>query len=135
MIAMQTNLTRRSFLRTSALATAGVALSARTWAQSAGANGDIRVAVVGLNGRGRNHLQSLQRVKGVRVVTVETAGWAALAGLTSGDILLAIDGQPIESVATLKDRLAALRMAQPRRVTFFVRRGIYTEFLELEPRW
>ena len=59
---------RRSFLRTSAFAAA--ALSARSWAGAAGANGDIRVAIVGLNGRGRNHLQSLQRVKGVRIVAL-----------------------------------------------------------------
>src|SRR5215207_673893 len=61
-------LSRRSFLKTSALVTASTALSARSWAQVAGANGDIRVAVVGLNGRGKSHLSSLSKVKGVRVV-------------------------------------------------------------------
>lgn len=61
---------RRAFLKTSSIAMAGAALSARSWGQVAGANGDVRVAVVGLNGRGRNHLQSLSRVKGVRVVAL-----------------------------------------------------------------
>jgi len=63
-------LNRRTFLKNSTLAAAGVALSARSWGQVAGANGDIRVAVVGLNGRGRSHLQSLARVPGVRVVAL-----------------------------------------------------------------
>ncbi len=80
-------LTRRRFLQSSALVTAGAALSARSWAQVAGANGDLRVAVVGLNGRGRSHLQSLQRIKGVRLValcdidsTVLARAQATLAG-------------------------------------------------------
>ena len=61
---------RRTFLKTSALATAGAILPARSWAQVIGANADIRVAVIGLNGRGMNHLSSLARISGVRVVAI-----------------------------------------------------------------
>lgn len=64
------SLTRRTFLKGTAVATTAVALSPRSWAQVAGANGDIRVAVIGLNGRGRNHLSSLAGIKGVRVVAL-----------------------------------------------------------------
>lgn len=64
------NLTRRSFLKTSAFAGAVTAFSARSWAQVAGANGDIRVAVVGLHGRGKNHLSGFRELKGVRVVAL-----------------------------------------------------------------
>ncbi|MDB6165281.1 MAG: oxidoreductase domain protein, partial [Lacunisphaera sp.] len=64
------NFTRRNFLKTSALAAAGVALSTRSWAQVVGANSDVRVAVVGLNGRGKNHLTSLSKIPGVRVVAI-----------------------------------------------------------------
>src|SRR5690349_8981782 len=63
-------LTRRTFLKASALITAGAALSARSWSQVAGANSDIRVAVVGLNGRGKSHLSSLAKVSGVRLVAL-----------------------------------------------------------------
>jgi predicted dehydrogenase len=63
-------LTRRTFLKNSAVAAGAAALSARSWGQVTGANGDIRVAVIGLNGRGRNHLESLANVKGVRVVAL-----------------------------------------------------------------
>ena len=64
------SLSRRTFLKTSALVTAGAAFSARSWAQVAGANSDVRVAVVGLNGRGRSHLASLAKVSGVRLVAL-----------------------------------------------------------------
>src|SRR5471032_3375886 len=64
------NLTRRTFLKTSVIADAGVAFSARSWAQVAGANGDVRVAVVGLNGRGKNHLTSLKNIPGVRIAAL-----------------------------------------------------------------
>jgi serine protease Do len=79
--------------------------------------------------------EALAGVKGVRVVTVQGAGWAALAGLASGDTLLTIDGQPTDSIAALKKILAQVREAKPRRVTLFVKRGIRTQFLELEPKW
>jgi predicted dehydrogenase len=62
--------TRRNFLKTTALAGAATALSARAWSQVVGANGDIRVAVIGLNGRGKNHLESLAKIAGVRVVAL-----------------------------------------------------------------
>jgi predicted dehydrogenase len=61
---------RRTFLKTSALAAAGTVLPARSWANVLGANDDIRVAVIGLNGRGMNHLSSLARIEGVRIVAI-----------------------------------------------------------------
>ena len=65
------HLTRRTFLKTSAFAAAGGALSARSWSQVAGANGDVRVAVIGLGGRGLgSHTPSLLRLPGVRIVAL-----------------------------------------------------------------
>jgi predicted dehydrogenase len=61
---------RREFVQTSALLAAGAALPLRSWQRVLGANGDIRVAVIGLNGRGRNHLSSLAKIPGVRVVAL-----------------------------------------------------------------
>jgi predicted dehydrogenase len=62
--------TRRTFIKNSALAAAAAAFTARSWSQVAGANGDLRVAVLGLNGRGKNHLTSLSKVSGVRVAAL-----------------------------------------------------------------
>lgn len=64
------HLTRRAFLRNTAVVGAATALSARSWSQVAGANGDVRVAVIGLNGRGKNHLGSLSKIAGVRIVAL-----------------------------------------------------------------
>ena len=67
-------LTRRSFMRRSTTIAAGVgaaaALPASSWAKVNGANDDIRVAVVGLGGRGRAHVDKFSDMKGVRVVAV-----------------------------------------------------------------
>jgi predicted dehydrogenase len=63
-------LARRTFLKSSLTATAALSVPARFWAQVPGANDDIRVAVIGFNGRGRGHLKEFQDVEGVRVVAL-----------------------------------------------------------------
>jgi FlaA1/EpsC-like NDP-sugar epimerase len=63
-------LNRRSFIKNSALAAAVAGLSAQTYAQSAGSNGDLRVAVVGFRSRGNEHIKELKRIKGVRIVAL-----------------------------------------------------------------
>src|ERR1051325_2735312 len=63
-------LSRRTFLKTSAAAAAGATLPARAWSQILGSNSDVRVAVIGLNGRGRSHIGSLTKIEGVRVVAI-----------------------------------------------------------------
>lgn len=72
---------------------------------------------------------------GVRIATVQSAGWAALAGVAGGDILLAIDGKPVKSIAQLKQTMKAMAEQKPRRVVFYIKRGIYTQYFELEPKW
>ncbi|HWC60582.1 MAG TPA: Gfo/Idh/MocA family oxidoreductase [Verrucomicrobiae bacterium] len=65
---------RRRFIRNSLLAAAAF----KTWplmAQSAklrvvGANDDVRVAVVGFNGRGKNHIEAFSKMKGARLVAL-----------------------------------------------------------------
>ena len=64
------HLSRRQFLKTSTFAAGALAFSARSWAQAAGANSDVRVAVLGLNGRGKNHVASLSAIPGVRIVAL-----------------------------------------------------------------
>jgi serine protease Do len=72
---------------------------------------------------------------GLRISAVQNAGWAALAGLSAGDFLLALDGRQVATVAELEKMLKQYRETKPRRVVFFVRRGIHTSYLELEPKW
>ena len=70
-------LNRRQFLKHSVLTTAAVSLwpslsASRVWARSkaTGANGDIRFAVVGFGGRGRDHIKEMREVKGTRLVAL-----------------------------------------------------------------
>ncbi|MBM3851736.1 MAG: Gfo/Idh/MocA family oxidoreductase, partial [Verrucomicrobia bacterium] len=98
------HLNRRSFLKATSLAAAGTALSARSWAQVVGANSDIRVAVVGLNGRGRNHIQSLQRIKGVRLVALCDVDSTVL---TRAKASLAADGADVKTYVDLRELVAS----------------------------
>ena len=52
-------LNRRNFLKNSALAVAAASLPARSWARVIGANEDIRIAVVGFGGRGKEHIEGM----------------------------------------------------------------------------
>ena len=60
---------RRQFLRTAGAA--GItAWTARSRAQIAGANTDIRVAVIGFGGRGGSHIGAFSSMPGVRLVAL-----------------------------------------------------------------
>ena len=70
---------RRSFLKRSAAASAafaGASLSASPWLRAAGANDDVRLAVVGvgsrvkIGGQGRNEIRSFRKIPGVRIVAL-----------------------------------------------------------------
>jgi len=74
-------------------------------------------------------------LKGVIISEVKGSGWAALGGLGTGDILLSIDGQPTDSIKTLKTQLEALEKEKRTPFVFFVKRGLTTRFVELEPSW
>ena len=63
-------LNRRSFLKSTALTGAALSLLPRSWAQVAGANNDIRVAVIGFNGQGGSHIGSLLKAKGARITAL-----------------------------------------------------------------
>lgn len=65
-----THISRRSFLKTTALGAAAVSLNASSWLRAAGANGDIRVAQIGFRGQGSGHIGGLKNMKGVRIVAL-----------------------------------------------------------------
>ncbi|MCX5646221.1 MAG: Gfo/Idh/MocA family oxidoreductase [Phycisphaerae bacterium] len=62
-----THITRRQFVKGSVAAGLGMAL-ATPMSRVLGANNDIRVAVVGINGRGSDHIKAFGDMKGVRLV-------------------------------------------------------------------
>jgi serine protease Do len=59
------------------------------------------------------------------------AGAAARAGVRSGDVILQIDGKPVDNVAALRAALSGLPKDRPAAV--LVKRGEGTLFLPLEP--
>jgi serine protease Do len=74
-------------------------------------------------------------VQGPIITGVEMGGWAALAHLAVGDIVQSIDGQAVADAAALQARMKAIEEKKPSRVVFFVRRGVHTLFVEIEPDW
>ena len=74
-------------------------------------------------------------VKGPRVTEVKSSGWASLAHVAVGDLLLSIDGTPTPDVAAAERLLKAAAEKKPRRLVFLLRRGVHTLFAELEPTW
>src|SRR4030042_3809113 len=58
-------ITRRNFMKRSAAVGAGLALA--PYSRVRGAEDDIRVAVVGINGRGGSHISAVDEMKGVRL--------------------------------------------------------------------
>ena len=69
--------------------------------------------------------------RGVLVEAVREGGWAALAHLGDGDILLSIDGAPMASVADVQKKMEAVAAAKPGVVVLHVRRGVRTFFIEM----
>ncbi|MFQ6035427.1 MAG: Gfo/Idh/MocA family protein [Sedimentisphaerales bacterium] len=63
------HITRRNFMKSSIAAGVGWTL-AHPFSRVRGANSNIRVAVVGLNGRGGRHIEEFRRLAGVRVVAL-----------------------------------------------------------------
>ena len=64
------SLNRRSFLKTSLMSAAACTLSPRSWSQVPGANDDIRIGVIGVNGRGQSHINEFRKIKGVRIAAL-----------------------------------------------------------------
>lgn len=74
-------------------------------------------------------------VTGPRVTEVKSSGWASLAHVAAGDLLLSIDGAPTPDAATAERLLKAAAEKKPRCLVFLLRRGVHTLFAEIEPTW
>ncbi|MCC6490891.1 MAG: PDZ domain-containing protein [Candidatus Hydrogenedentes bacterium] len=72
---------------------------------------------------------------GVLVTKVESGGWASLGTLDVGDLIVAIDGQPVPDVATLETTMKAIESGAKSAVVFLIERGIHRAYLEFEPKW
>ena len=73
--------------------------------------------------------------KGVLLNEVKPGGWAALAFLKPGDILLKINDTEIRGVADFRKAMSSVAETKPDFVRFLVKRGIHTFFAEVRPDW
>jgi serine protease Do len=73
--------------------------------------------------------------RGVLVEAVREGGWAALAHLGDGDIILAVDGEPVPDVATMRAKMERIAKEKPASVVLHVRREIRTFFVEMQTGW
>jgi len=73
--------------------------------------------------------------KGVFVETVQPGGWAALARLNNGSIIQSVDGQKVEDIDGFISIMEAAEKNKKKRIVFFVKKGIYTDFIQLECVW
>ena len=53
--------------------------------------------------------------QGVLVEAVREGGWAALGHLADGDMILAIDGDPVADVAAVQQKMERVAREKPRR--------------------
>ena len=83
----------------------------------------------------RVNLRLKKKALGLMVENVEAAGWAALAGLRQGDVILKVDGETIDGIKSFRNHMESIAEDQSERITFFVKRGIHTLFIEFEPNW
>ena len=66
-------LSRRTFVKSTAAAAAALAgtrWTAKSWAAVVGANEGVRIATIGFNGRGENHIDCIGKVPGLKLVAL-----------------------------------------------------------------
>ena len=83
----------------------------------------------------RAQLAVPQGDRGVLVEAVREGGWAALAHLGDGDIILAVDGEPVPDVARIRAKMERVAKEKPASVVLHVRREIRTFFVEMQTGW
>ncbi|HEX8309894.1 MAG TPA: Gfo/Idh/MocA family oxidoreductase [Chthoniobacteraceae bacterium] len=109
------SLNRRKFLQGTLLGAAALSLPARSWAQVPGANSDIRVAVIGFNSRGNDHISGMLACRGVRITALCDVDQAVL---DKGAAQLKAKGQQVETFLDVRKLLEsknvdAITMATP----------------------
>jgi predicted dehydrogenase len=96
------SITRRQFLKASAPGVAALSLPASAWSHVVGANSTIRVGVMGIRGRGGDHIRAFNKLPGVKVVAVCDCDSRVLA---AGIELLRKTGDTVQGYADLRQML------------------------------
>src|SRR5258708_34754285 len=73
--------------------------------------------------------------RGALVEEVKSGSWAELGSLYADDLIVEVDGKPVNDVDSLKRLMDEIAQKKQDFVVMKVLRGIHTAFLELEPSW
>jgi serine protease Do len=73
--------------------------------------------------------------QGVLVTDVPNGGWAQLGGLRNGDLILAVNEQPIQNTQDFQQAMQEVVKQQPPVVILYVLRDRETSFVFIEPDW
>lgn len=76
-----------------------------------------------------------QEQAGVMVDEVQPGSWAALGGLSVGDLILSVEDTSIRDVEEFEAVMERITEEKPEEVVFQVKRRIENRFVELEPEW
>ncbi len=96
---------------------------------------DFEFAAIDLTDARRDAANLPADLTAARVTDVTNNGWASLAGLREGDLIMAVDGRPINGAADLESVLGEIKAGRHAHTVFLVRRGIRHQFIQLEPSW
>jgi serine protease Do len=72
---------------------------------------------------------------GALIEEVKPGSWAELANLYAGDLVVAVDGKPVDDVDSLRHAMEGVAAEKKTVVVMKVVRGIHTAYLEFEPNW
>lgn len=72
---------------------------------------------------------------GALIEDVKAGSWAELGSLYVGDLILEVDGQPVNNVDALRRKMEEIATGKKSVVMMKVLRGIHTSYLEIEPNW
>lgn len=73
--------------------------------------------------------------RGALVEDVKPGSWAELGSLYVGDLVVEVEGAPVENVEALRKQMEQVSATHKAVVRMKVLRGIHTAFLELEADW
>jgi len=96
-------------------------------------NFEITVREIGFHDRAKEKWEDQQT--GVLVEAVETGSWASLGMLGVFDLVLEVNGEKVIDTEDFKKKMEEIAAKKPDTVDLKVLRGIYTLYLQLEPKW
>jgi len=73
--------------------------------------------------------------RGALVEEVKPGSWAELGALSGDDLIVEVDGRPVNNIASLKALMDDIARSRKPSVVMKVMRGIHTAYLEFEPAW